>query len=231
MVTGGSTNVVPVSGSNQQEITGLQPQQQYWFYVTAKNTAGLESDPSTVLFYTTVDNIAPTVTLGDASRLVIAPGVIRPTAIANDDHLAPEQLTTAWTQVSGPSVSINDSDKLQPSIQISSAGNYQFRVTVDDGLNSAFDEILLQAYESGGAPAPGSVVPDIQSIQSTIDGLIVAWNSAPGKTYQIGFKTDLSDASWQIVGSNIPSMGYTTYWVDDRGYPASSGFFGIFQTE
>ncbi len=230
VVSGGSTNVVPVIGNTQQQVTGLQPQRQYWFYVTAKNTVGLESDPSTVLFYTTVDDAPPTVTVGDA-RLVIAPAVIRPAAAATDDYLAPDELATIWTQVSGPAVTISNGNKLQPSIQISTAGTYRFRVTVNDGSNSAFDDLELQAYASGGTPPPGSVVPDIQFVAPTFDGLIVAWNSAPNKTYQVGFKDNLTDASWQVVGTSIPSMGYTTYWVDDRGYPTSSGFFGIFQVE
>jgi len=230
-VSAGSTNVVPVIGNTQQEIAGLQPQQQYWFYVTAKNTAGLESDPSTILFYTTADNAPPTVTLGDGTRLVIAPAVIRPKAIAADDYLTPEELAATWTQISGPSVSIGNGDQLQPNIQITAAGTYQFRVTVNDGSNSAFDEIQLSAYETGGTPPPGSVVPDIQFVASTFDGMIIAWDSAPGKTYHIGFKDDLNDPSWLIIGSSVPSMGYTTYWVDDRGYTSSTGFFGIFQVE
>ncbi len=231
VVSSGSTNVVPVSGSTQQQVAGLQPQRQYWFYVTAKNSAGLESDPSTVLFYTTADNAPPTVTLGDDARLVIAPAVIRPTAVATDDYLAPGALATTWTQISGPSANITNGNLLQPNIQISTAGSYQFRVTVSDGSSSAFDDVQLQAYTSSGTPPPGSIVPDIQFVASTFDGLLVAWNSAPNKTYQVGFKDDLNDSSWRIVGALVPSMGYTTYWVDDRGYPTSSGFFGIFQVQ
>lgn len=230
VVNGGSTNMVPVTGSTQQQVTGLEPQRQYWFFVTAKNTVGLESDPSTVLFYTTADNAPPTVTLG-AARLVIAPEVLRPSAAAADDYLAPEELATTWTQISGPSVTVDNRDRLQPSIQITTAGTYQFRVTVNDGSNSAFDDLEVHAYETGGTPPPGSVVPDIQFVSSTFDGMIVAWNSAPNRTYHVAFKDNLNDPSWQIVGMAIPSMGYTTYWVDDRGYPTSSGFYGIFQVE
>ena len=158
--------------------------------------------------------------------------MIQPTADAADDYLSSEELATAWTQISGPSATVGNGDKLQPSIQITAAGTYQFRVTVNDGSNSTFDDLELHAYEaSSGTPPPGSVVPDIQFVASTFDGMIVAWNSAPNKTYHVAFKDNLNDPSWQIVGTAIPSMGYTTYWVDDRGYPSSSGFFGIFQVE
>ena len=49
----GETNKVSAGLEVQQEIQPLWSGTNYWFYVTAKNAVGLESDPSEVLFYDT----------------------------------------------------------------------------------------------------------------------------------------------------------------------------------
>lgn len=49
----GTTNSIAVGTTTQGDVLPLWGGLEYWFYVTAKNTAGLESDPSTVLFYET----------------------------------------------------------------------------------------------------------------------------------------------------------------------------------
>lgn len=225
-----ATNVLSVASGTQRLISGLQAQKQYWFYVTAQNTAGMESDPSVVLFHTTPSNAAPTVTLG-LDRLIVVPAPVKLRAAAADDYLAPEALTTTWTQVSGPSTPISNGNKLESNVQINSPGTYRYRVTVSDGTFSAQDDFQLTAVSNGGPPPPGSVVPNIAFVASTFDGLIVAWNSSPGAVYTVGFKEDLNASGWQVLASNIQSMGLTTYWVDDRGYPAGSGFFAIFQVQ
>jgi len=53
-----ATNTVDTAAT-QQGVPGLVYERQYWFYVTASNTVGLESDPSTILFYTTRDAPVP----------------------------------------------------------------------------------------------------------------------------------------------------------------------------
>lgn len=52
---GGITNDVFVSGVNNttNQIVNLAPGTKYFFFVTAENTHGLQSDPSTILFYDT----------------------------------------------------------------------------------------------------------------------------------------------------------------------------------
>lgn len=53
IVGSGMTNVLSARMNTQQTVAGLQPRTEYWFYVTAYNVYGLESDPSSILFYTT----------------------------------------------------------------------------------------------------------------------------------------------------------------------------------
>ena len=133
------TNKVSPGTTTQQQVISLQPQTPYWFYVTAFNNAGLESDPSQVLAYTTPVNQSPTVTLG-ADRIAILPGTISITAQATDDYLNPSSLTTTWAQISGPATAaVSGGATLNPALQFSVAGTYTFRVTVNDGNTSASD--------------------------------------------------------------------------------------------
>jgi len=56
--TGGSTNVSPAGMNTTNEIILPKFATEYFFFVTASNLY-LESDPSTVLTYTTMDEIVP----------------------------------------------------------------------------------------------------------------------------------------------------------------------------
>lgn len=48
----GLTNVLNVANAKQGSVTNLSWGVRHWFYVTASNAIGLESEPSEVLFYT-----------------------------------------------------------------------------------------------------------------------------------------------------------------------------------
>lgn len=223
------TNTVSPGTTTQQQVISLLPATQYWFYVTAFNTAGLESDPSTVLTYTTPVNAAPTVTLG-ADRIAIIPGTHSITADATDDYLPATSLTKTWTQLSGPATaSITGGTTLTPQFTFPSPGTYSLRVTVNDGNASASDTVNVYAYQQVASPPPGTVVPNVGGVFQTFDGMVVQWDSAPNASYRIAFKTDLNQTTWSILADNIASQGPTTFWVDDSGQLAQQGFYAIFQ--
>lgn len=224
-----ATNMVSPGTLTQQQVISLLPATQYWFYVTALNTAGLESDPSQVLTYTTPVNQSPTVTLG-ADRIAIIPDTVSISVQATDDYLAPESLTKTWAQLSGPATAaITGATTLNPQLQLPAAGTYRFRLTVNDGSLGAFDEVAVHAYQLMTTPPPGSVVPNLASVVQTFDGLVLQWNSAPGANYRIGRKSDLNQTMWSILADNIASQGPTTYWVDESGQLSQQGFYAIFQ--
>jgi hypothetical protein len=52
-------------------------------------------------------------------------------------------LTFAWTQVSGPSVTLNGAGTDQPTFDAADAGTYVFELTVDDCLRQADDEVQV----------------------------------------------------------------------------------------
>jgi hypothetical protein len=228
IVGSGVTNSISPGSTTQQQVINLLPQTEYWFYVTAVNTAGLESDPSQVLTYTTPVNQAPTVTLG-ADRIAITPGTVSITAQAADDHLSPDALTTSWTQLSGPAVNLTGANQLTASLPLTSAGTYSFRVTVNDGNQGASDEVAVYAYQPVSNPPPGTVVPNIAGVFQTFDGLVIQWDSQNGVNYRIGYKYDLGQSTWSIIANNVASQGPTTYWVDESGQLGEQGFYAIFQ--
>lgn len=229
VVGAGVTNKVSPGNTTQQQVVSLQPHTQYWFYVTAFNTEGLESDPSQVLTYTTPVNQAPTVSLG-GNRIAIIPATLSISAQATDDYLTPDQLNATWSQLAGPAtVGIAGGTKFNPAFNFTVPGTYTFRVTVSDGYNTATNQATVYAYQQMTNPPPGSVVPDIQGVFPTADGLVIQWASAPGATYRIAHKDDLNQTTWTIIADNVPAQGPTSYWVDASGMLLLQGFYAIFQ--
>jgi hypothetical protein len=229
IVNSGVTNKVSPGKTTQQQVISLRAQTQYWFYVTAFNAAGLESDPSQVLSYTTPINQAPTVTLG-ADRIAIIPDTITINAQATDDYLNPNNLTATWSQLSGPATATSaPGSKFSPAYQITVPGTYSFRISVNDGNTSAFDEVTVIAYQQVTTPPPGAVVPDVLGLFNSVDGLIIQWASKANANYRIAHKKDLNETTWAMVANNIASQGPNTYWVDDSGQLGQQGFYAIFQ--
>lgn len=224
----GLTNIVNPVTSTQQSILSLVPQTPYWFYVTAVNTAGLESDPSEILTYTTPADLAPTLSIGP-DRMAIVPATISLTATATDDWMAADQLVYSWQQTAGTSVGITGAATRTASIPITNAGNYSFSVGVSDGVNLVNGQVSVTAVQRVENPPPGAVVPDINTMLPSFDGLILGWNSAPGANYVIAFKESLDETTWSILANGVASMGAVTYWVDEHGGLGKQGFYGIFQ--
>lgn len=223
------TNKVSPGTTTQQQVINLQPQTQYWFYVTAFNTVGLESDKSAVLTYTTPINQAPTVTLG-GDRIIIVPDSANLAPVATDDYRTPPQLTASWSQLAGPTtVAISPAGTLNPGFQFNQAGTYIFRLTVNDGSLSAADEVTVYAYAKVTTPPPGAVVPTVQGIFNTVDGVVIQWASTGSNSYRIAYKRDLNDTTWTVLANNIAGQGPTSYWVDDSGQLAQQGYYAIFQ--
>jgi hypothetical protein len=60
---------------------------------------------------------------------------------SSDPDNGPSALTYAWTQLSGPAVTLANANSSQPSFTPSAAGAYSFRLTVSDGAATSFDDI------------------------------------------------------------------------------------------
>ncbi|HAV64248.1 MAG TPA: hypothetical protein DCY13_18010 [Verrucomicrobiales bacterium] len=229
IVGSGVTNMVSPGTTTQQQVINLLPQTQYWFCVTAYNTAALESDPSQVLTYTTPANLPPVLSIS-GSRLAIVPGTVSLTGSATDDHLLPGALGYSWQKTAGPAVSgLTGTTTPTASMTVNAPGSYSFSLTVTDGVNQSSAVVNLQAIQRLETPPPGSVVPNITTSFQSFDGLVLGWDSAPNVSYIVAFKDALDDPTWRILDEDVPSTGSTTFWVDEVGGQGQQGFYGIFQ--
>lgn len=132
-----------------------------------------------------------------------------------------------WTQVSGPNVTLENSDQWTVSFRApSSPGTVRLRlqVTDDDGL-SASDDVSIEVYESNNKPnasaGPNITVDTGSQVSLTgsasdSDGQITAWEWERVS----GLAVNLQDAGTQTVRFTAPDAeGYTRLrlrvWDDD----------------
>ncbi len=92
----------------------------------------------------------PTVDAGPDDEVTL-PGNAVLDGLALDDG-QPSALTTTWTQVSGPdSAVINDPSSMSTSVSFggSGTGDYVFRLTVFDGVNTISDDVAVSVLDPG----------------------------------------------------------------------------------
>lgn len=66
---------------------------------------------------------------------------------SHDPEPGPNPLRFAWQQSAGATVGLSNADTATPSFTPTLAGSYAFRVAVDDGQLSAFDEVVINVPE------------------------------------------------------------------------------------
>jgi hypothetical protein len=107
-------------------------------------------------------NVGPTVNagadqyiwLGHLGDPATATAVLQGTA--SDDGL-PQPLSYLWEQVSGPTVTISPNDATDVTLVFTEAGDYTFRLTVNDGAESNSDTVRV--YVGTDACAAAKAVP------------------------------------------------------------------------
>jgi hypothetical protein len=227
----GLTNVIDVGLSTTGSVSNLAPATTYYFYVTAYNDYDLESDPSTVLYYTSPVESPPDIPIIvtiEENLLALAPVQLRlPASLAGGME---ESLEINWQQLKGPQVTIQDSNVIQPTVALSVVGEYKFRVQVLDDLTSDQADVSIKVLAAPSAPLPGAEPLKMYPLQMLFDGVAVYWDSTPNATYHIGIKRDLNLPYWSLVAGDIPSHGDAyTYWVDDSLGLFQAGFYTIFE--
>jgi hypothetical protein len=98
----------------------------------------------------TPGNVPPTVNAG-SDQTIALPAVANLNGTVSDDGLpAPPSVTTAWSQVSGPStVAFGNTSAEDTTASVPIPGTYVVRLTADDGEFSAFDEVTLTFTGTG----------------------------------------------------------------------------------
>ena len=97
-------------------------------------------------------NQAPTVNTGDDLTVVEGSEVTLSGVASDADN---DSLTYSWTQVSGPSVTINNPSNLEASFiapQVTSNQKLEFRLTVNDGTDTATGTIVVTVTNQAETP-------------------------------------------------------------------------------
>ncbi|MBD59180.1 MAG: hypothetical protein CL808_03535 [Citromicrobium sp.] len=171
-------------------------------------------------------NTAPSVNAGPDQNLANGGGTVALSGTASDADNDP--LTYTWTQVSGPSVSIQNATTLNASFtapaQINQAQGLEFRLTADDGLTTSADTVVI-TIAAGANSAPtvdagadqtvsGGSPVELSGTASDPDGdpLTVQWtqNSGPAVTLSTptNFGTDFT-APAKTNSQQVLTFGFT----------------------
>ena len=104
-------------------------------------------------------NVAPTVDAG-TNQNVQLPGTAALNGTVTDDGLPSGNVTTTWTQVSGPgNVAFANSAAVDTTASFTQAGTYVLRLSADDGDLQSSDTVTITVQ----APAPVNVAPTVDA--------------------------------------------------------------------
>jgi YD repeat-containing protein len=86
----------------------------------------------------------------------------------------------------------------------------------------------LGEYLAGTIPSnPESALRILPNLAEDHDGVVVQWQSAPGKTYRLQFKNALDDEDWTDVPGEVPATGEIVSKIDGTATLESSRFYRI----
>ncbi len=92
-----------------------------------------------------------------------------------------------------------------PTDQVPGTNTVTVRVT-DDGVPSLDDTKSFKIVVASP--------PVIESIVSSNGNVTITWSAIAGKNYQVQFKTDLSETTWNILSGDVPGTGATATKTD-----------------
>jgi hypothetical protein len=98
-----------------------------------------------------LDRRAPGVDAGADQVVVMPTAAFTLIGAASDDAASGRPLTASWTQLSGPAGAvIADPHSLVTSVDVASAGSYQFELSVSDGMVIGRDQVWVEVSPAAG---------------------------------------------------------------------------------
>jgi len=67
------------------------------------------------------------------------------------------------------------------------------------------------------------------SALKTSSGFKLTWATVPGHTYRIAYKSNLKDANWTVLGSDITANSASTSWTDTTSSQSNQRFYIVAQ--
>ncbi|HOK65436.1 MAG TPA: DNRLRE domain-containing protein [Anaerohalosphaeraceae bacterium] len=147
---GPDVNIAAVNAANFPHFAPLQNRQRYYWIVDVHDSSREGVLEGLIWSFYVNDNMAPTVNAGPDQITWGLPKVIALDGTASDDGLPvpPGAYTVQWTQVSGPTVSINPDNAEDASVEITAPGVYEFRLTANDGEKQTYDTVKVVVGET-----------------------------------------------------------------------------------
>ena len=229
LTSGGQTNIVDVGDNTVGSIANLAVATSYFFYVTAYNVFGLESDPSEILTYETPGPLSLEL---EPHLIVMTPSDVTLRPSLSGDRQPGTNLEISWQQLGGPEwLTVAGLTTLAPTLQLRTPGYYTFQLTVGEGTTSLQKITTLRALDLAASAGIEPLV--VTYFQAPPDGLLLSWNSEPGAAYLVGRQSDLNDRFWvsESETSIIPSAGLLTDFVvgQEKLDQLRQGFFTVFR--
>jgi hypothetical protein len=100
-------------------------------------------------------NQPPVASAGAPQSVTAGAQVTLDGSASSDPDNGPSPLAYSWTQVSGPSVALNDAATAKPSFTATADGVYVFKLTVSDGKDNSEATTQVTVNEAGPAPLVG----------------------------------------------------------------------------
>jgi hypothetical protein len=126
--------------------TGFDTYGDYLYEVEVDDgNGGTDTDQVTI----TVANAAPTVNAGPNQAITLPLNFVNLSSTESDPDSCPDPLTGTWSKTSGPgTVVFGSTSAASTTATFSAAGTYVIRRTVDDGEDTAFDELTVTVSEA-----------------------------------------------------------------------------------
>ena len=149
------------------------------------------------------NNTAPTVNAGPGQTVTL-PKTAMLDGTVTDDGLPSGNVTTTWAKVSGSgTVTFTNLNAVDTTATFSQAGTYVLRLTANDGLLQAFDDLTITVTVATlGEPTPNDLNGDGKADlvwRNTIDESVGVWLMSGLTLGQTGIPGG-APANWVIVG-------------------------------
>jgi hypothetical protein len=152
--------------------------------------------------------------------------------VADDGNPAPPgRVTVVWSQLSGPaSASIFNPDRLYTLVQFPVAGDYELRLTANDGELSGVDDVHVTVGGPTDAPGAGAIVEGLHRIhpnplreKTTIDYGVAARRRARAALDSRHRRTPVTKIADDVEARGIHHAAWDGR--NEKGYQAASAIY------
>lgn len=207
----------------------------YDFYSIARDQVGNEEGQKTVADTSTIiteviSNQPPLVNAGPDIQGTIGT-LVTLQGSANDPDNGPEPLTYAWTQTSGPNVTLSGATTLTPSFTPTTAGDYVFSLLASDGKDSSAPDSVTVNVSAPVADAPIRVLqPNGGETWKVGAASTITWSVSPKlvlpKVPASVWLSKDAGSHWWPIGIDLKKSSSFT-WKPDRQFATTQALIKV----